>query len=101
MKRDAYREGKPDINSSEAKSGDLKQTAKDAWNGSWSYSSKYDQFEQLLYCNVESKWKNYQIVTVLDSLLPKPGTKSRSFLWRKNNPEVHYSRIQISSWECF
>jgi hypothetical protein len=30
MKRDAYREGKPDINSSEAKSGDLKQTAKDA-----------------------------------------------------------------------
>jgi hypothetical protein len=28
-------------------------------------------FQRLLYCDVESKWKNYHITTFLDSLSPK------------------------------
>jgi len=55
MKRYAYREGKSDTNSSEAGSSDLKQTAKDAWDGSWSCSNKYDQSGLNSGCTVT--WK--------------------------------------------
>ena len=55
MKRDAYREENSDTNSSEAGSSDLKQTAKDARDGSWPCSNKFDQSGLNSCCTVT--WK--------------------------------------------
>jgi hypothetical protein len=37
-------------------------------------------FERLLYCDVESKWKNCHIIIFLESLFPKPDTKQEDAL---------------------
>jgi hypothetical protein len=52
--------------------------------------------EQLLYCDVEGKWKNYHI-TFLGYYLSKIREKCETLLLEtKNNPEVNYYPIRIS-----
>jgi hypothetical protein len=60
-------EGHFDTNSSDdgssVISNDLSR-ANDAWDGSRSYSNRRDQSGlNVLYCDVENKWKNYHIIT--------------------------------------
>jgi hypothetical protein len=50
---------------------------------------------------VESKWKNFHIITFPGQSLPETETNSRCFLWRQNNLEVNYSPIWISGGKCF
>ena len=67
MKWNAKKKGSP--NSPDAGSSNissyLKHRANDTQDSSWSCSNRHDQWsEWLLYCDVESKWKTYHIVTV-------------------------------------
>jgi hypothetical protein len=55
-----------------------------------------ERSERLLYCDVESKWKNYHIITIPGYSLPETQTNARCLLWRQNSPEVNYSDIPIS-----
>jgi hypothetical protein len=50
---------------------------------------------------VESKWKNYHIITFLDSLFPVMETNVRCFLWRQNNLKVKYSPSELPEGNVF